>query len=227
MPIIKTLPLTIGDREIKCIIKSNRRSRTVSLRISQLGELILLTPFRFPLREAENILRSNLPLVQKELEKFNSPVRKLQLFGEPIRIVTKPGRYKTRYRYTFSDNVFTIELHPSLNVTQDQIYDEFLKIQTREVILPLAEALARKYGFEPKKLKIGRGTTRWGSCSTSGIVSLNFLLAALPKDIIEYVIIHEFCHLRYMNHSQAFWQEVAKYVPDYKLLRRKLKGKID
>ncbi|MFK7971581.1 MAG: M48 family metallopeptidase [Bacteroidia bacterium] len=64
--------------------------------------------------------------------------------------------------------------------------------------------------------------TRWGSCSSKGAINLNWRLALMPLEISDYVIIHELMHLRQMNHSPAFWNEVKRYCPEYLRLRKEV-----
>lgn len=63
----------------------------------------------------------------------------------------------------------------------------------------------------------------WGSMNNKKEMRLNWKLIILPEKLIEYVIIHELCHIKYLNHSKLFWQEVSKYLPDYKSRRNNLK----
>ena len=89
--------------------------------------------------------------------------------------------------------------------------------------------LAQKHGFEYSLGKLGLRKTRWGSCTSNKVISLNIALMTLsdgdrPSELIDYVIIHELCHTRHMNHSRNFWEEVAKYDPDFKIHRKKLKS---
>ena len=70
-----------------------------------------------------------------------------------------------------------------------------------------------------KKLK-----TAWGKCNSKGKITINLDLMKYDQRVIDYVVLHEFCHLRYMNHSKDFWNMVSKYMPDYKLLRNELKN---
>ena len=70
-----------------------------------------------------------------------------------------------------------------------------------------------------KKLK-----TAWGKCNSKGKITINPDLMKYDQRVIDYVVLHEFCHLRYMNHSKDFWNMVSKYMPDYKLLRNELKN---
>lgn len=70
-----------------------------------------------------------------------------------------------------------------------------------------------------KKLK-----TAWGKCNSKRKITINPDLMKYDQKVIDYVVLHEFCHLRYMNHSKDFWNMVSKYMPDYKLLRNELKN---
>lgn len=85
--------------------------------------------------------------------------------------------------------------------------------------------LADTYGFSYAKVRFANQKGRWGSCSSSGTISLNVALMNQPLDIIDYVLIHELAHTRQMNHSQAFWDIVAECIPDYKQRRKLLKTK--
>ena len=82
-------------------------------------------------------------------------------------------------------------------------------------ILPRAIELAARHGFSPTTIRIGKAKRRWGSCSSKGRINLSCRLALLPFELSDYVIIHELAHLKEMNHSPAFWQVVARMMPDY------------
>lgn len=73
------------------------------------------------------------------------------------------------------------------------------------------------------RITIRAQRTRWGSCSGKGNLNFNCLLMLCPEEIRDYVVVHELCHRREMNHSARFWQEVAWVMPDYALRRRWLK----
>jgi len=86
---------------------------------------------------------------------------------------------------------------------------EYVKLAAR--LLPdfLLKA-SRRTEIEYKSLKIINSKARWGSCNANGVVSLNWRLLMLPQGIIEYVVIHELCHLKIMNHSKEYWQALEK-----------------
>jgi len=80
-----------------------------------------------------------------------------------------------------------------------------------------------KINLLPKKIKVNFGRTRWGSCSAKKTLNFNFRLSKLPKELIDYVVIHEICHLAEFNHSKKFWLLVKSFLPDYQAKRRLLK----
>jgi len=83
---------------------------------------------------------------------------------------------------------------------------------------------ADRLNVAPASIKLSSAKTRWGSCTSRGVVRLNLQLIKLPQYLIDYVVVHELAHLREMNHSDAFWRVVASVCPDYLVLRAELKA---
>jgi predicted metal-dependent hydrolase len=79
------------------------------------------------------------------------------------------------------------------------------------------------YNVVWKKVTIRNQKTRWGSCSRSGNISFNYKIALLPERLADYVVVHELCHLKEMNHSKQFWNLVAQTLPDYQSIRKQFK----
>ncbi|MCM1184827.1 MAG: M48 family metallopeptidase [Roseburia sp.] len=104
---------------------------------------------------------------------------------------------------------------PSL--TQEQL--EELSRQAKRVLPERVAHYAGLMGVDYGRITIRSQKTRWGSCSGKGNLSFNRMLMRLPPEIRDYVVVHELCHRRQMNHSAAFWQEVARVLPDYRQRR--------
>lgn len=88
--------------------------------------------------------------------------------------------------------------------------------QARKVIPERVRIYAERMDVTYRNVSVGRQRSRWGSCNSKGDLRFNCLLMALPEDVLDYVIVHELCHRKEMNHSKAFWNEVEKALPDYK-----------
>lgn len=98
-------------------------------------------------------------------------------------------------------------------ITFEQIKE--LAYQAVEYIPKRVKYYAEKENFVYNKITIKNLVSRWGSCSTKGNLNFNCLLMLTPDYVIDYIVVHELCHLREMNHSEKFWAEVEKIMPDY------------
>jgi len=96
-------------------------------------------------------------------------------------------------------------------------------IRTRELLDRRLPLLARKIGVTYHRVTVRSQRTRWGSCSSKGNLNFNCLLCLVPPEVFDYVVIHELCHIKEMNHSARFWTEVEKHQPQYKTHRTWLK----
>ncbi len=98
-----------------------------------------------------------------------------------------------------------------------------LREQARVVLTQKSSDYAKRLGVSFQKIRIGNQRTRWGSCSSKGTISYNWRLILMPEPIMDYVVVHELCHLLEMNHSKQFWGLVAGIIPNYAEYRTWLK----
>ncbi len=93
------------------------------------------------------------------------------------------------------------------------------------MITEKVEYFNKFYNFPYKNISIRNQKSRWGSCSARGNLNFNYALIYLPEKLSDYIVIHELCHLKELNHGKRFWDLVAQMVPDHKALRKELKEK--
>ena len=97
---------------------------------------------------------------------------------------------------------------------------EHLREQTRKLVTDRVKYYAPIVGVAYNQIAIRTQHTRWGSCSSKGNLNFNCLLALVPLEILDYVVVHELCHRKELNHSQRFWKEVELILPDYKTRKK-------
>jgi len=98
----------------------------------------------------------------------------------------------------------------------------WLTTHSREALEVRLQQIAFRWGFKYHSLQLRRQRTRWGSCSSRGVISLNVCAVFQEPEVLDYLLVHELVHTRYMNHSAAYWGAVAEMCPDWKRLDREL-----
>jgi predicted metal-dependent hydrolase len=188
-------------------------------------------PLRAPLFLAKTLLADSRPQIRTHLSRATAE-QALLLNGS---LIGKSHTLSVIHGMAFASRLSCTELHVTLPVGTDpssQSAQHFIKeaalkalrTQAKAYLTRRLEALAREHGFTYETVRFSNAGTRWGSCSTSGTISLNIWLMQLSFELIDYVIIHELCHTRHMNHSDSFWSLVESILPDYRERRRALKA---
>ena len=121
-----------------------------------------------------------------------------------------------------------IEKHLSNCTSQNQqkLTDQeiqALREKARALVTERVQYYAPLIGVTYNQITIRAQHTRWGSCSNKGSLNFNCLLALVPPEVLDYVVVHELCHRKELNHSERFWNEVTKILPDYKVRKKWLK----
>lgn len=158
--------------------------------------------------ETEN-MRIKINLFESKLKTEVSILGKLYKIEYSDKYFLKPKVY-------FKDNriiVHTSELQPKSYHT---VLKKFLLEFSKKEIKNRVENIAFENGFEYNNIAIRDQSTRWGSCSSKKNLNFNWRLIFAPEDILDYVIVHELCHLKEMNHSKKFWDLVGSIAPNYK-----------
>jgi predicted metal-dependent hydrolase len=108
---------------------------------------------------------------------------------------------------------------PRLCLDPSTVSESQARTTAREVVSTVAQEEAGLIGVEYGRIRIGGQRTLWGSCSPRGTLSFNWRLALAPPDVLDYVVVHELCHLRVPNHSRRFWELVERHRPHWRQQR--------
>lgn len=128
----------------------------------------------------------------------------------------------SKHRRWIEKRIDTIKKQPiKTPPTQDEIRE--LKKRTEELVTPLVERYAPLLGVTYTKITVTSAKNVFGSCTSKKHLNFSFRLSLYPYEAIEYVVVHELCHLKEMNHSPRFWALVERILPDYRKRRDMLK----
>jgi len=113
------------------------------------------------------------------------------------------------------ESTFRLAKHHVEDTSVKRALETLYRRKAREIFDERAEHYAPEMGVEYEQIEIRNQRTKWGSCSTTGTLGLNWRLMMAPLEIIDYIVVHELAHLREPNHTDAFWSLVSEYDPDY------------
>lgn len=99
---------------------------------------------------------------------------------------------------------------------------QWMALQAEQTLVPLCQRLGGELGLKPSAVRIKNYRRKWGQCDTRGVITLNWRILHLDPVLQRYILIHELCHLKEMNHSSAFWRLVSSHCPEYQASRRQL-----
>ena len=201
----------------------SKKAKYIRLQITSGRELEVIIPHRTSIKEAEKFIFNKLDWINKHLSKPKVGSKYL-LFGKEIKINQHYDLFILKHKFFFRNLKLNIASPSGKEESLDYLYNAWLKHIAKKFIIKRVEQLSGKTGFAYNKISIRGQKTRWGSCSARGTLSFNYRLIQFRKEVIDYVIIHELCHLEEMNHSKRFWKLVERFCPDYKYLKRELRS---
>lgn len=217
--------MAIYDKEFgEIAVRRSKLARAVKISIGPNGKFRASIPFYAPDFSVKRLVQQNRSELREMLDERNSKnlYQNNQQIGKSHTLIFKNS---TLDKIKISTEAQCVVVNipsssdPKSIEVQSEIRDyvgKILRKQAKAYLPRRLDFLAQKYDFTYEKIKITHASSRWGSCSSSGTISLNIGLMNLPHELIDYVLIHELCHTRQMNHSDRFWQEVEKYDPSYK-----------
>ena len=215
-----------------CTIRFSTRRRYPAVVVHPDLRVEVVVPPGTPQTAIEDLYRRKSPWVVRTLARFReSPCRAperryvtgeiILLAGEELRLVVETGRG----RAVFADDASLRVVLPA-GASRDDVRSgviEFYREEAARRLGPLVEVHAARIGVPCPPFRVKLLRRRWGSCSRAGRLNFNLRLAMAPPALMEYIVVHELCHLLHLDHSPAFWRAVARYLPDYPARRRTLR----
>lgn len=210
-----------GNPPIEVVMRRSGAARRLSLRISRLdGRVTLTLPRRTPDREGIAFLREREVWLRDHLG--DMPEDRSVVLGGSVLIegVEVPLRAGQGARPKLADGVLWLPAKPEVAAAKTQA---FLKVLARDRLSAACDRYAAALGVPYSRLTLRDTRSRWGSCSTQGQLMFSWRLIMAPPEVLNYVAAHEVAHLQEMNHSQAFWDVVARLFPAHRSCRKWLK----
>ncbi|MEQ1559719.1 MAG: SprT family zinc-dependent metalloprotease [Methyloglobulus sp.] len=204
------------------------------------GQVEIVAPFQVPEHKLHQFVQAKQQWITQALNKMAA--------ASPQQTDFVPAQYKTGAEMTYLGNHYPLMLKPSklkrvkvefadgytIHVPDAMKPDDcqpaireamirWMKKQTKQHVEQMVEIHASKQQLFPRAITIKTQKSRWGSCGIHNDININWLLIMAPKEVLEYVVVHELCHIKVKNHSSKFWSLVAEHMPDYQNRRNWLK----
>jgi predicted metal-dependent hydrolase len=205
--------IAVGNEIISYTLKRSLRARMVWLQIHSEKGLNVTVPRNYNVDDVPAYIISKSSWILRHLKRIRSevpsskvPQLPLCYLGNPLKIFEEAS--KPNYILPDGSGVD----HNSALI--------WLRQQSQDIIVSKVSLYSQRIGVRFARVSIRDQKTRWGSCSHLGNLNFNWRLIMAPEPVLDYVIIHELCHLKRMSHSKAFWSIVTKYCSDWPEKRR-------
>lgn len=221
---------SIQDEEFGTItVRKSARASQVKLRVAPDGTLKASMPMYAPIFLLKRLLKNSRPQLRAMIEQARPVTHYFdgQQIGKSHTLVVREGAQLSVKRNKLQ---ILVILPASKNLTDTDVTNQIreaciaaLRVEAKSYLPKRLKFLADQLGFKYERVRFSHASSRWGSCSSTGTISLNIALMKLPFELIDYVVVHELAHTQEMNHSDRFWELVAVGDPLYKQHRKLLK----
>ena len=223
LPLEETSEMLIDGKLVAYRVKRSPRSSHARLEIRADTGLTVIVPRSYSLSRVPGIITDKKRWVKAKLELLHRGKQAYETegtcryLGRTLKVVTNVGHHPVALPILLDDElIFAWDSGDGHSAG----IERWLRKQAGTVVQEMAEKNALKIGVNYKVLRLRSARTRWGSCSPGGTLSFNWKLVMFPREVMEYVVIHELCHLKEMNHSKSFWALVEIHCPDWRAHRK-------
>jgi predicted metal-dependent hydrolase len=213
---------SVPSEQLAYAVRRSTRARRVRVVVDPLRGVEVVLPSSAPERAAAEAVREMAPWIQRRLAHADAIRDELErrdgipYLGQTLTPVAQVGRRRVHRR---GDRL----LVPEGEDTAREALERWFRRVARQEVVPRLDRAVSALGCTYRDVTIRGQRTRWGSCSATGRLSFNWRLLLAPPEILDYVIWHEACHLRVMDHSRRFWGLLERHRPSYAEERRWLR----
>ena len=210
------------------IVILRKKIKSFIIKVVDANTVSVSVPFDMDDKMIENLLAQKQRWINKKIKEKQGVFNKNKDIFEYKKVLIKGAEYDVTYldlpNVCCVDNFLILPQNKVENIENaKKIIENYLK-QLAKNILPKCVAFwGEKLSLCPTSIQIKYLKSKWGSCNGDGEIVLNVRLIQLPSRLMEYVIVHELCHLKNLNHSENFWQSVQKVFENYQDLRKELR----
>ncbi|MEO8398267.1 MAG: YgjP-like metallopeptidase domain-containing protein, partial [Ignavibacteriaceae bacterium] len=187
--------ILINKEAIPYQIRFSRKAKYLQLKINHFDNLELVIPKGCSLNDGEKFLNEKSDWIKKHFNKIQLKEKNYFFLGKKIYVQIINDFFVKKPLIKFDGNFLKVLIPLNSDYKVDELYNAFLKISAKKYLILRTNYLANKSGVKFNKVGIRGQKTRWGSCSTKERLSFNYKLMKFRKEVIDYVIIHELCHL--------------------------------
>lgn len=209
------------------VVIKRKKTKRINLRVVG-GAVRVTQPYWLPFSGGLKFAQNNKNWINKQQYQEPSVIfENGQKIGLDHVLIIEIG-----YRLTaiVKNNTIHLKIPPSKKLSDSDVISTYknsvaraLKKEAQNYLIGRLETIALSYKFDYGKVSVKAMKSRWGSCNNRKNISLNIYLMLASWDLIDYVIVHELVHTKFMHHGKDFWQCLAGYIPDYKERQRNLK----
>ena len=235
--IISMTTLTISNRTFSYSVRFSNRRRSVQIRVPKPDCLELAAPTGMPWPKIRQLVESKHAWILRQVHRLEVAAAQmtnatlthgatLLYQGTPHTLLLLADG-KSKPNVTYSPCTIAVHLSELIGQDNDPAVSGSLKKwyvkQAQQQLLERTRHWAAQIGVHPSRISLRDQKTRWGSCSSRGAISFNWRIIMAPPAVLDYLVVHELCHMLHPNHSAAYWREVARHLPDCRELRRWLR----
>lgn len=217
------------------VVRKNKKN--ISIKIDEKGKVIINAPYHISYKSIEEVVKNKMPWILKNVNIVKERMgdvrfrdikqgKKILWLGKCLNLERYIVDTRKWYIRIFENN-FVIYGSKTLLENEESIRDiiyKFYREKAKLIFKHKVDVYSKKLNVCPGNITVRCQKTLWGSCYSNGNINLNCRLLMAPIEMLEYIIVHELCHLVYMNHSKDYWKLVKCEIPDYVNRREWLKN---